>query len=74
MPRKNKPTPVAAPAERAFFINPETERLYVPLAGRADTNIILPSISWRSTLSHNTPRVAELLLLQGSNLIAPRSL
>ncbi len=54
------------------FINPVVAAAYTPRPGQADTDIIIPKLSWRSKLSRITPRVAEHLLAGGTNLFTKK--
>lgn len=60
------PTPIPA---GAFFLNPETESGYAPDAGTNRTDIIIPTLNWRSKLTHITPRIAQHMIFKGTNLI-----
>lgn len=51
------------------FLNTEVEKRYRAQDGAMDCEIVLPAIGWRSKLSRITPRIAERLIAQGSNLI-----
>lgn len=50
------------------FINPVMNDLYQLRPGQADCDIKIPTLGWRSKLSRITPRVAEVMLQNGTNL------
>lgn len=51
------------------FVNPEVAAKYRTRAGQYDTEIIVTQIQWQSKLSRITPRVAEIMIQSGTNLI-----
>jgi hypothetical protein len=55
------------------FINPIMNDLYQLRSGQADCDIRIPSLGWRSKLSRITPRVAEVMLQNGTNLFTRKT-
>jgi hypothetical protein len=51
-----------------LFLNPSMNEQYQLRPGQGDCDVIIYRLGWRSKLSRITPRVAEFMLQNGTNL------
>jgi hypothetical protein len=54
------------------FVNPEVDRRFTTRPQQGDCDIRIPKLNWRSKLSRITPRIAEAMIANGSNLIVAK--